>query len=287
MQCNFKTNNKKNMNKANLDIIKEIQEKVKSYLQEHSIKALIIGISGGFDSGFNAAILRPICDELNIPLIGTFIHIDSNKKEELERANAIGDAFCTEYSFLNMTEEYNHLNRLLNPELADKDKKDCSRSELIRMGNIKCRLRMIALYNLAQENGGIVVDNDNKTERMLGFWTIGGDIGDITPLASFYKTELYELAKSYVETLSNDNEKEALQSVIDAVPTDGLGITSSDVEQFGVATYNEVDEVLKWIENHSETYKACPYKEESGSAKVWHRWKNSEFKRNHPHRIIL
>ena len=268
-----------------LDQISEIQHNVRKYLIEHNIKALVIGISGGFDSGFNAAILKPVCDELQIPLIGAWIHIDSNKEEEEQRAFAIEKAFCSFFLNYDLTSEYSILNNTLNKTLSKKDKDKCYRHELIRMGNIKARLRMITLYNLASKFGGIVVDNDNKTEHMLGFWTIGGDIGDITPLAAFYKTELYEMAKAYLETLKTDEEKKALQSVIDAVPTDGLGITSSDVEQFGVSSYNEVDAILKWIEGHPN--ESCPYEEGSGEAKVWQRWKNSEFKRHHPHRIFI
>lgn len=268
-----------------MEEIKQIQNRVRDYLEQHNIKALIIGVSGGFDSGFNSAILKPVCDELNIPLVGVWIHIESNKKEEEERAVAIGKTFCSVFLEEDLTKEYLQLNRSLNPDICEKPKEECTRAELIRMGNIKARLRMISLYNLAQFYGGIVVDNDNKTEHMLGFWTIGGDIGDITPLASFFKTELYELAKEYLTVLKTDEEKAALQSVIDAVPTDGLGITSSDVEQFGVSSYNEVDEILKWIELHPD--EPCSYEEGSGESKVWWRWKNSEFKRHHPHRITI
>lgn len=57
-----------------------ISEKVKNYLQEYNIKALIIGVSGGLDSGINSAILEPICSELGIPLIGRYIHINLCKE---------------------------------------------------------------------------------------------------------------------------------------------------------------------------------------------------------------
>lgn len=271
-------------NENYLKQITEIQNHVREYLVNNNIKALVIGISGGFDSGFNAAILKPICDELNIPLIGAWIHIETNKEEEKARALAIGTYFCTGLLNFDLTKEYNALNHAVNHALSTKPKAECTRDELIRMGNIKARLRMITLYNLASEYKGIVVDNDNKSEYLTGFMTLNGDVGDITPLASFYKTELYEMAKAYLETLKTDEEKTALQSVIDAVPTDGLGITSSDVEQFGVSSYNEVDAVLRWIEEHPN--EPCPYKEDSSEAKVWHRWKNSEFKRHHPYKII-
>lgn len=273
------------INKSHLDIVQEIQSKVKNYLIANpSIKSLIMGISGGFDSGFNAALLRPICDELGISLIGAYIHIESNKKEESDRADMIGKAFCHEYSSVDLTELFHVTNETINGDILNSGK-EITQAEKVMFGNIKARMRMVYLYNMAAKYKGIVIDNDNLSERQEGFWTLHGDEGDLTPLASFYKTECYELAKAYKETLESEEAKEALQSVIDAVPTAGLGITSSDVEELGVSSYNEVDTVLKWIEKHPND--PCPYEKDSGEAKVWLRWKNTEFKRNHPHRIAI
>lgn len=274
---------------------KDVQNSLKEYLQKYGIKSLIVGISGGFDSGFNAALAKPVCDELGIPLIGRFIHIESNKAEERERADKIGVAFCTNYEIVNLTPQYKTLaTDIMLPEGVQTwepnfgcEALGLSREQYkIALGNIKCRMRMIYLYNMAALYKGIVLDNDNKTEHMLGFWTLNGDVGDITPLASFFKTELYGLAELYADNEIKDKKaKDALYSVIDAVPTDGLGITNSDVEQFGVPSYYEVDKILAEIEKGA--YKVtdeCPFTDDAG-IKIWNRWKNSFFKRHHPFRL--
>lgn len=272
-------------NKTNLELIEEIQERVKNYLLAYNIKTLIIGISGGFDSGFNAAILRPVCDEIGATLIGKYIHIETNKEDEKQRADAIGRAFCHTYEAVDLTSEYLTIaDSFMEHEgfIRTEAIKQFDKPFLITLGNIKARLRMIYLYNLASLYKGIVIDNDNKTEHLLGFWTLCGDVGDLTPLASFYKTECYELAKDYLQVLSSQSEKEALQAIIDAVPTDGLGITSSDVEQFGVSSYNEVDAILKRIEVNTNRN---DYNETE--QKVFDRWIGSMFKRNHPFRVEI
>lgn len=271
-------------------MIEAIQKDVKDYLTKYNIKALVIGISGGFDSGFNAAILKSVCDELGIPLLGRYIHISTNKPEEKHRAALIGDSFCTEYQDIDLSGYSNSIiakcdqnNYHLKSGELNADETDFQKK--VRWGNIKARMRMIYLYNLAQMYGGIVVDNDNKTEHMLGFWTLNGDVGDITPLADFFKTEAYALAELYASTLTDEKQKKALEEVIAAVPTDGLGITSSDVEQFGVSSYYEVDKILSEIENGA--YKVtdeCPFTSEEG-IKIWNRWKNSNFKRHHPYKV--
>ena len=166
--------------------------------------------------------------------------------------------------------------------------KDLSYDDKIRYGNIKARYRMIYLYNLAQKFKGIVVDNDNQTEHLLGFWTINGDVGDITPLFGLFKTEVYELAKCYANSLTDEKAKKALQDVIDAVPTDGLGITNSDVEQFGVSSYSEVDDILMNVKFNYHPKMINQLYEKYGKEcvdKIINRNKNSYFKRHHPHRI--
>lgn len=280
-------------------VLDAISDKVKNYLIKYKIKSLVIGVSGGLDSGINSAILYPICKELGIPLIGRYIHIESNKEEEKKRAEEIGKAFCTNYDSVDLTELY-HISlpfyeekKVINPTFNDK----------IRRGNIKARMRMIKLYNIAQENSGIVVDNDNMTEHLLGFWTLNGDVGDITLLASLYKTEVFEFAKFIRDEYKKKNgkfEKEitALDNVINAVPTDGLGITSSDVEQFGAKSYEEVDDILITYKNFfdglkledidGDTFDAlCEEYGKDTVDKVIQRHLNSNFKRNHPFKIFL
>ena len=153
------------------------------------------------------------------------------------------------------------------------------------------RMRMMYLYNLSQKTNGIVVDNDNMTEYLLGFYTINGGY-DISPLFSLLKTEVFGLAKFYVEHLDSEDKKIALQSAIDAVPTDGLGITSSDVEQFGVNSYNEVDDILihylngNGYEDAINTYLYPKYGKEIVD-NIINRHKKTSFKRNHPYRIKI
>lgn len=291
------------------EILSSIRKNVYDYLKKYNIKGLVIGVSGGLDSGVNCAILRPICDELGIPLIGRFIQIESNKKSESDKADAIGKAFCTDYKTIDLTELY----KLSLPYYEENKEYVDSFSEKIRRGNIKARMRMIHLYNLAQTNSSIVVDNDNLTEHLLGFWTLNGDVGDITPLAFLYKTQVYQLTKYIIEHDIPQNEEYnehrlALQGVYDAVPTDGLGITSSDVEQLGAKSYDEVDDILinviplyRKVMLYPKTDKAFEfdafeleetimiYKEKYGDAldKVIKRHLNSEFKRNHPYKFII
>lgn len=271
----------------------------REYLIKHNIKSLVNGVSGGLDSAINCALVKPVCDDLNIPLIGRYIHIESNKEEERKRAEEIGKHFCTDFKSIDMTETY----LMMLPKIEETgnviyigdNASEMEYKRKIKRGNIKARLRMIKLRDLVAENDGLLIDNDNRTERELGFFTLDGDVGDVTPLADLFKTEVYGLSRFLLTTLVNEEERIALQNVIDAVPTDGLGITSSDVEQFGANNYDEVDDILMnmlgYVENPNRTFEDIYYmmlnKYGDVFINVWNRHLNSDFKRNYPYRFKL
>jgi len=215
-----------------------IRETLSEYIRANKIKSLVLGVSGGIDSTLCAALARPVCDDLKIPLIGRSLPTPSNKPDELERARMVGEAFCHDFKEveINATPQ---IDALFDTNGVTGD----DRKDKIRMGNVKARMRMILLYDLAQKNNGMVLSTDNYTELMVGFWTLHGDVGDFGMIQNYWKTEVYEMS----EYLASNEERgrEAIQLCIDAIPTDGLGITSSDLEQLGAKTYQEVDDILQ------------------------------------------
>ena len=234
---------------------KNIRKELKDYIVKNNIKSLVMGISGGIDSALCAALAKPVCDELNIPLIGRSIPIHTNKKDEIARAQAIGDAFCTNFQEMDLTDIFAHVSKKINfvpyidiasPEEVHKDK--------IRDGNIKARLRMIYLYNLASLHEGMVLSTDNWTEYLLGFSTIMGDWGDFGMIQFLWKTEVYEMSKWLCENelFFNDEKNKSLKSCIECQATDGLGISNTDLDQLlpgwvgtSIDGYSVVDNKLK------------------------------------------
>ena len=156
------------------EIISNIQNNVKQYIINNNLQALIIGVSGGFDSGLGCALLAPICRELGIPLIGRYIHIESNSNEEKTRAKLIGNAFCTDFKCKDLTTEFfTLLTKAEEPNIFGGFSfiPPKEQSDKIRRGNVKVRLRMIYLYNMAQYFKGVIIGCNNLTEQLLGFFT--------------------------------------------------------------------------------------------------------------------
>jgi len=236
-------------------VTENIRLKLEEYVLTNNIQSLVLGVSGGIDSALAAALAAPVAEKLNIPLIGRSISIVSNKISERERADEIGFLFCNNYKEVDLSSQFEAMRQVDSMEATlDKDDSE-SITYKIRMGNIKARMRMIHLYNLASKHKGMVLSTDNLTEYNLGFWTIMGDSpADYAPMQNLWKTEVYELAEYLSKSESGHKHLAglALRQCIDANATDGLGISNTDLDQIipgfkgsSQEGYKIVDERLK------------------------------------------
>ena len=233
-----------------------IVEQTAKYITDNNLKAIVLGISGGIDSTVVAAICYEVSILTGVPLIGRSLPTKYNKKGETTTADLVGKAFCNDFQTFNIGNMYENV----LDELVETSENQTP----IANGNIQARLRMIYLYNLASIHKGIVMDTDNLTENNLGYFTIHGDVGDFNPIGGLWKTEVFELAKFLVEKYSvnshyfetYDIQKQpnsdcarcsAIAASLKLVPTAGLGITSSDLEELGAESYEQVDAILQEI----------------------------------------
>lgn len=251
----------------------------RTYLRDNpGLKSMVVGISGGIDSALTTAIASEIIKDLpDVKLIGRAIPIETNKAHEIMRAEKTGNAFCSEFEIKDLTSAYENLYKEIVTDGSRR--KDTEKAEKLRRGNIKARIRMIYLFDLAHFNNGMVLSTDNYTELLLGFWTLHGDVGNYGFLQYLWKTEVYGLSDYLVNKYQNENQAdkaEALTLCIDAVPTDGLGITESDFDQIGVKDYTAADNILIDYLNGNREQLDHP---------VIKRHLASEFKRHDPRNI--
>ena len=213
------------------------------YLSTNGLKTMVLGLSGGLDSTVTAAICHQVVHqhpELELKFIGVSLPCTSNTVEENDSASLAMQAFCDEYWTENLQAQYLLLRATCEQHLP---------STPISQGNIKARLRMIYLYNIASVTGGLVMDTDNLTEHNLGFWTIHGDVADYNPIGGLWKHEVYALCHylfTEVWPANDDPRHRALKAAYDIMPTDGNGVaTGGDMAQIAPGhTYEEVDDIL-------------------------------------------
>ncbi len=252
--------------------VKNIRQEFENYILKSNLKSVVLGLSGGIDSAICAALAYDVCQKNNINLIGRSIAIETNKIDENQRGRMIGEVYTTDYQHIDLTDTY----LKLRPDVVENSENEdvTNLSFKLRMGNIKARLRMIYLYELAAKHKGMVLSTDNLTELLLGFWTLHGDVGDYAMIQQLWKTEVYQMSEFIANHEADAQQREALLACINATPTDGLGITDSDLEQLQANSYFEVDKILiSYLYENKTEFENHP---------VIDRHKKSEYKRNNP-----
>lgn len=202
---------------------------LKNYAETYNRKAFVVGVSGGVDS----ALVSTLCAVTGLPTYCVILpcqskfaetsrgekHIEWLQKRYLNVRRQHIDLTTTFEAFYNNTKY----------ELAD----------ALAYANVKSRLRMIALYQVASLNAGLVVGTGNKVEDFgIGFFTKYGDGGvDISPIADLLKSEVRQMCR----------ELEVLPELSEAVPTDGLWADARTDEGAIGASYDELEWAMKYV----------------------------------------
>ena len=197
-----------------------IVDRLRRYREENGLSTAVVGMSGGVDSSLTAALLKVA----GWRVVGPTLPINQNP-EETEKGVEACEALGVEHVHLDLTEAHSHVvdaMSTLDHGFGERD----GEAARTRRGNLAARLRMSALYDQAHRHGGIVVSTDNFSERGAGFWTLHGDVGDLSPLQGMLKSwEVPFLAREYGVP----------ERIYKSKPTDGLGIGGGDEAQIGVS----------------------------------------------------
>ncbi|MCD4813672.1 NAD(+) synthase [bacterium] len=164
---------------------KVARERIVAFIKEqfeHSGKqSVCLGISGGLDSAVTAALVMAALGREKV----RFVHFIETEKSAATRARA------------------DLISRGLKNQLAMHDLRPRLQNSFTNgsglVGEKKkkiARVRMLALYELADANNALVIGSMNKTKRLLGYGTRFGDLAyDINPLEDVYLSQLIELAR--------------------------------------------------------------------------------------------
>jgi NAD+ synthase len=107
----------------------------------------------------------------------------------------------------------------------------------LRQGNIMARVRMTILFDKSAELEALVLGTSNKTERLLGYGTLHGDLASIVnPIGNLYKHQVWDLAR-YLGVP---------EEIINKKPSADLIEGQTDEADFGFS-YKQADEVLDSI----------------------------------------
>jgi NAD+ synthase len=197
---------------------KKTTDFIKKTLQREKFNKVVIGLSGGIDSTVCYYLLKQVLPEKNI----LTVRMNYNNKTDYV------DKIIKSSYRINIKNTVDSLKKLLQIDPENKT------SDRVRLGNVMARTRMIILFDLAKKNQALVCGTENKSERLLGYFTRYGDqSSDIEPIIHLYKTQVLQLAK-YLKVP---------EEIIKQTPTAGLWLGQTDEGEFGF-TYKEANQVL-------------------------------------------
>ena len=104
----------------------------------------------------------------------------------------------------------------------------------VRRGNVMARQRMIVLYDRSAAFDALVAGTSNKTEALLGYGTLHGDMAAaIAPIGDLYKSQLRAVA----------GELGVPAEILAKPPSADLWPGQTDEGELG-ATYDDLDRIL-------------------------------------------
>ena len=193
------------------------------YASQAGARGYVVGLSGGIDSATTAV----LCKRAVGGHVLAVLMPCHSLPQDGELAHLVANSFDIKTLTVDLGPAYDVLEAALPPEVLE-----------IAKANIKPRLRMTALYALAQTYGYLVAGTGNKSELAIGYFTKYGDGGvDVEPLGDLYKYQVRQLAE----------DLGIPRPIIDRPPSAGLWDGQTDEGEIGL-TYSELDAALAAIE---------------------------------------
>ncbi len=221
---------------------------------------VVLGLSGGVDSALTAALAcRALGPENVVPILMPYT--TSSPQSEAD-----GRAVCEAFGMTPLVSD-------ISPQIdAYFDATD--EAGRARRGNKMARERMTILYDMSFAHHALVAGTSNKTELLLGYGTIHGDMASaLNPLGDLYKTQVFALARSVGVPAV----------VVDKAPSADLWEGQSDEEELGFG-YALVDALLYHMVDERRTdaeLEALEF-EPAFIADVRRRVRDSQYKRRPP-----
>lgn len=228
---------------------------LKKTLKEQKIDKIILGLSGGIDSTTVFYILKEFMAEKNIYVVQMDYYLRQKMSLPIKNVNLIFSPI---------------------KKIVDTATEKLQITDPVRFGNVMARTRMMILFDLAKKFNALVCGTENKSERLLGYFTRFGDAAsDIEPITHLYKTQVYQLAK-YLGVP---------KETINQPPSAGLWDGQTDEDDFGFS-YLEADQVLHLYYDENISLEEILKQGFKNAEKIIKRHEDNKFKQLTPYYLV-
>lgn len=144
---------------------------------------VLLGLSGGVDSALSCYLAVKAVGAENV--LALRLPYRSSSPESMSHAGLVIER-------LGIASETVEITSMVDPLFAVTPGISAHRK-----GNVMARARMIVIYDRSVSWNGLVVGTSNKTELLLGYGTIFGDLASaVNPIGDLYKTQVRQLARA-------------------------------------------------------------------------------------------
>lgn len=193
---------------------------VRDEVQKVGLNKVVLGLSGGIDSALVAFIAAEALGAENVHAI--CMPYKSSNPESEAHARLVAGACGICFSVVQIT------------PMIDSYFAAFPDANQMRRGNKMARERMTILFDHSALYGALVLGTSNKTELLLGYGTLYGDMASaLNPIGDIYKSHVWQLSEAMGIP----------KAVVDKKPSADLWAGQTDEEELGFS-YREVDKLL-------------------------------------------
>lgn len=155
---------------------------ISNEVRKVEVERVVVGLSGGVDSALSTYLAASALGRENVLAIK--MPYSASSRESVEHADMVIAETGVRGITIDISPQIDTYFKLY----PDADKK--------RRGNKMARERMTILYDHSAKWDALVLGTSNKTELLLGYGTVFGDIASaINPLGDLYKTQVWALSE--------------------------------------------------------------------------------------------
>jgi NAD+ synthase len=215
---------------------------IRGQMAQTGFERIVLGLSGGVDSATVAFLCARAVGPDNV-LAVRMPYRSSSEASETDALRVV-EALGCRTERVEITPMVEPLLELIGP---DGDRPISSDALNVRRGNVMARQRMIVLYDRSAAFDALVAGTSNKTEALLGYGTLHGDMAAaFAPIGDLYKSQLRSVAA----------ELGVPREILDKPPSADLWPGQTDEGELG-RTYDQLDRALFALVDRRWTLDRC------------------------------
>ena len=214
---------------------------LRDYVAKNNFPGVILGLSGGIDSAFCAAVAVDALgkDKVNaymLPSVYTSKNSLDDAKDCAKRLEIHLDSIPISNTFLSLEDSLQELFKGLPTDITEE--------------NLQSRIRGTILMAISNKIGKMLITTGNKSEVSVGYSTLYGDMnGGFNPIKDIYKTELYALANwrnlNVPKNVLLTKKNIIPETIISKEPTAELRDNQKDSDS--LPSYDQLDQILEGL----------------------------------------